>query len=94
MTAALNQLSLWVPVARRRQPGHRWYLRGVPAILRAAPGRACGSAAGPGLCGLVSAEGTLFLTIEEAPSRAGEKPKQIGKVSSATYLNKLFIGYV
>lgn len=27
-------------------------------------------------------------------SRAGEKPKQIGKVSSATYLNKLFIGYV
>lgn len=49
---------------------------------------------GPVSVSLVSAEGTLLLTMEEALSRAGEKPKQIGKVSSATYLNKLFIGYV
>lgn len=47
-----------------------------------------------GLCGLLSAEGTLLPAMEQAPSRPGEKPKQIGKVSSATYLNKLFIGYV
>lgn len=42
----------------------------------------------------LSAEGTLFLTMEEALSLAGEKPQHAGKVSSATYLNKLFIGYV
>lgn len=74
----------------------------LPVLPRGAPGSPRAAAAprpppclGPGSAvSRVSAEGTLFLTMEEALSRAGEKPKQIGKVSSATYLNKLFIGYV
>lgn len=70
----------------------------APARLRAAAGgvrsRARGGCSPVPAARLVSAEGTLFPTMEEALSRAGEKPKQIGKVSSATYLNKLFIGYV
>lgn len=63
-------------------------LGGLLALqLQSWPRRACAVR-------LRSAEGALLLTMEEARSRAGEKPQQIGNVSSATYLSKLFIGYV